>query len=84
MDPPQARYPKLQERINAADRIYREKLRQDLDAAEEAIRSYNIHIEGMSELAGQGVNLAMAAKALETEEQLRVERYSRMLEEQTF
>ena len=84
MDPPQARDPKLQERINEADRIYREKLRQDLDAAEEAIRSYNIHIEGMSELAEQGVNLAMAAKALETEEQLRVERYSRMLEEQSF
>lgn len=84
MNPPQDRDPKLQERINEADRIYREKLQRDLDVAEEAIRSYAIHVQGMSELAGQGVNLAMAAKALETEEQLQVERYTRMLEESAF
>lgn len=80
--PPRARDPKFQARIDEADRIYRGQLQKDLDLAEEAIRGYARHIEGMTELAGQSVNLTLAARALETEKRLRLEQFDKMLEEQ--
>ena len=71
-EPPRARDPRLQERINEADRIYRERLRRELNEAEEMLRLYNRHVEGMSELADHGAQLALVSQAIEERERLQV------------
>lgn len=78
---PRARDPKLQERINEADRLYREQLRKDLNAAEEAIRAYDRHTDAMADLAGHSVHMANIAKALEERKQLELERLRQQLHE---
>lgn len=76
---PHARDPRLQERINEADRIYREKLRRELDEAEEAIRLYSQHTEAMTDLAGISVHLTNTSRALEERKQMDMERLEQML-----
>ena len=72
---PQARDPKLQERINEANRLYREKLRRELNDAEEAIRSYATHTDTLRDLAKHSAHLSDSARALEERKQMDLQRY---------
>lgn len=81
-NPPHVTDPKLQDRINEANRIYREKLRRELNQAEESLRNYDIHISAMSELANHSVHITSVAKALEMAKQMELEQYEHMLAEQ--
>ena len=76
---PRAADPKLQERINEADRLYREQLNRDLNEAEKAIRLYAEHTEVMVEIASHGAHLTTTAKALEERKRLEEERLRQQL-----
>ena len=81
-NPPHVTDPKLHDRINEANRIYREKLRRELNQAEESLRSYDIHISAMSELANHSVQITSVAIALEMIQKMDLEKYQHMLAEQ--
>lgn len=81
-NPPHVTDPKLQDRINAANRIYREKLRRELNQAEESLRAYDIHIGAMSELAQHSVHIITTIRAQEMLKKMELEKYQHMLAEQ--
>lgn len=78
---PRAADPKLQERINEADRLYREQLNRDLNEAEAAIRLYAEHTEVMMGLASHGAHLTTTSRALEERKHLEEERLRQQLRE---
>lgn len=81
---PRAADPRLQERINEADRLYREQLNRDLNEAEEAIRLYAQHTEVMIGLASHGAHLTSTSMALDERRQLEEERLRQQLRESQF
>ena len=79
--PPHAVDPKLQDRINEANRIYREKLREELNNAEKAMRDYDVHISAMTELGNHSAHIMSVAKSLEMDKQMETEKYQQLLAE---
>lgn len=73
--------PKLQDRINEANRIYREKLREELNNAEKAMRDYDVHISAMTELGNHSAHIMSVAKSLEMDKQMETEKYQQLLAE---
>ena len=78
---PRSTDPKLQQRINEADRLYREQLNKDLNEAEKAIRLYAEHNAAMTEFAEHSANLTLAARAEEERRQMEMERLRQKLSE---
>lgn len=56
-DLPHVTDPKLQERLDQVNRLYREKLRRALSEAEESLRSYDIHNGIFEELVAYSVRI---------------------------
>ena len=56
-DLPHVTDPKLQERLDQVNRLYREQLRRELNQAEEALRSYDIHNGIFEELVAYSVRI---------------------------
>lgn len=81
---PRAADPKLQARINEADRLYREQLNRDLNEAEEAIRLYAQHTDVMVEFASHGAHLATTSRALEERRLMEQERLRQQLLESLY
>ena len=79
--PPHTHDPKLQERINEANRLYREKLRRQLNDAEQALRDHDVHIGAMTELANHSVHVYTVSQALQIAKDIDLERYQHMLAE---
>ena len=79
--PPHTHDPKLQERINEANRLYREKLRRELNDAEQALRDHDVHIGAMTELANHSVHVYTVSQALQIAKDIDLERYQHMLAE---
>ena len=79
--PPHVDDPKLQERINEANRLYREKLRRELGDAEEAIRAYATHTDALRDLAQHSAHLSDTARALEERKQMDLQRYKQSEQE---
>lgn len=78
---PRARDPKLQDRINEADRLYRSRLQQELDEAENSIRSYAQHIAGMTDIARQSVVLSNLSTDLEDQKNQTIAQLNQQLRE---
>lgn len=81
---PRAADPKLQARINEADRLYREQLNRDLNETEEAIRLYAQHTDVMVEFASHGAHLATTSRALEERRLMEEERLRQQLLESLY
>lgn len=76
--PPHAEDPKLQERINETNRLYRENLRNELNNAEKAMRDFDVHISAMTELANHSAFVVSVSKAMEVVKQMELERYQQL------
>ena len=76
--PPHAEDPKLQERINETNRIYRENLRDELNNAEKAMRDFDVHISAMTELANHSAFVVSVSKSMEIVKQMELEKYQQL------
>ena len=76
--PPHAEDPKLQERINETNRLYRENLRNELNNAEKAMRDFDVHISAMTELANHSAFVVSVSKSIEMVKQLELEKYQQL------
>ena len=79
--PPHAVDPKLQDRINEANRIYREKLRDELNNAEKAMRDHDVHISAMTEIGNHSALIVSVTRAREIAKEMELEKYQQMLAE---
>ena len=73
--------PKLQDRINEANRIYREKLRDELNNAEKAMRDHDVHISAMTEIGNHSALIVSVTRAREIAKEMELEKYQQMLAE---
>ena len=80
--PPHVDDPKLQERINEANRLYRESLRRQLNEAEQGMRDYEVHIGAMTELANHSVHIMSVTQSLNMVKQMDLEKHQQLLAEQ--
>ena len=76
--PPHADDPKLQERINETNRLYREALRNELNMAEKAMRDFDVHISAMSDLANHSAFVMSVSKSIDMVKQMELEKYQQL------
>lgn len=76
--PPRVTDPKLQDKINEANRRYRDSLRRQLNEAEEALRSHDVHISAMGDLANHSVHITTVAKAIEMDKAMQLEKLQQL------
>ena len=76
--PPRVKDPKLQDKINEANRRYRDSLRRQLNEAEEALRSHNVHISAMGDLANHSVHITTVTKAIEMDKEMQLEKLKQL------
>lgn len=73
-DPPRVTDPELQNKINEANRRFRDSLRDELNRAEDALRSHNVHISAMKDLLNHSIHIRDNAEALEEIQQMEIEK----------
>ena len=72
--PPHYTDSKLNDRIDQANKCYREQLRNTLNQIEDALKNYDVHISAMRELRNHSVFIRFATVALEMDRELQRER----------
>lgn len=74
-NPPHVHDPKLHDRINEANRRFREQLRRALDEADQGMKDYNVHISAMQDLANHSVHSTTVAMAIQMDQDMQMEAY---------